>query len=394
MIVNFKFAMSIINYFTMISRGKLFSYALIAALLPVFASCIQDEEPNTECDILTVSLPEDILLRDPEINNDNIIIMVKDFVNITALAPEFTVTEGATIVPASGTVRDFTEPQVYVVTSQDGKWEKEYTVKVEGGGGLVLKYGFEHVETAKGIKGIYDIFYELDPDNPSERSMTWASGNQGYGWTMMGNDDPQSFPTFQADNGVVGKCVEMVTRATGSLGASVRKPIAAGNLFIGRFDMANAINKPLESTQFGSPFRKVPVAMSGYYKYTPGELYQQLNSAGKLEPVPGKVDECNIYAVLFETSETLQYLDGANVLTDPSIVAVAAISAEERKGAADWTQFHVPFVLREGKSIDPAKLEAGVYSLTVVMSSSVDGDYFSGAVGSTLFVDEIEITCN
>lgn len=379
----------------MVNKEKIGKFLLCLASLLTVSSCIKDEEPNTECDILTVTLPADILLRDPAVSNDKVEIEVKDYVNVTALAPEFTLTEGAVITPESGTVRDFSTPQEYVVTSQDGRWHKTYTITVEGGGSLVLKYGFENVETGRGVKGTYDIFYETDPDDPSKRTMTWASGNQGFGLTMMGST-PDTYPTFQTDNGVVGKCVEMITRATGSLGASVKKPIAAGNLFIGRFDMANAINKPLESTLFGAPFRQLPVALSGYFKYTPGDLFQQLNSAGKLEPVPGRVDECNIYGVLYEVTETMQYLNGSNVLSadNPNIIAVAAISETDRKGATEWREFHVPFLLRPGKSIDPARLAAGGYSLTVVMSSSIDGDYFSGSIGSRLLVDEIEITCN
>ncbi len=39
---------------------------------------------------------------------------------VTALAPTFTLSAGATCVPASGTSRDFTYPQVYVVTAANG----------------------------------------------------------------------------------------------------------------------------------------------------------------------------------------------------------------------------------------------------------------------------------
>lgn len=379
----------------MIRKTGFAKWALCVALAATATSCIQDEELNTECDILSVTLPADILLRDPEVDNDVVVIKVKDYINVTALAPEFTLTEGATISPASGTVRDFTEPQKYETTSQDGLWHKTYTVYVEKESTFALKYGFEHVETAKGIKGTYDVFYEVDPADPTKRTMTWASGNQGFGWTMMGQN-PNTYPTFQSDNGVVGKCVEMITRATGTLGASVKKPIAAGNLFIGRFDMSNAIQHPLESTLFGAPFRNTPRYFSGYFKYTPGEMFQQLNSAGKLEPVPGRVDECNIYSVLYEVTPDMQFLNGGNVLSpdNPNIVAIAAISEEDRKGSEEWKEFHVPFVLREGKSIDPVKLAAGGYSLTIVMTSSIEGDYFSGAIGSRLLVDELEISCN
>ena len=34
-----------------------------------------------------------------------------------------------------------------------------------------------------------------------------------------------------------------------------------------------------------------------------------------------------------------------------------------------------------------------MYSITIVFSSSIDGDYFSGAEGSTLIVDNVELVC-
>ena len=40
--------------------------------------------------------------------------------SVTALAPTFTLSAGATCVPASGTSRDFTDPQVYLVTAANG----------------------------------------------------------------------------------------------------------------------------------------------------------------------------------------------------------------------------------------------------------------------------------
>ncbi|MDE6333758.1 MAG: PCMD domain-containing protein, partial [Muribaculaceae bacterium] len=51
------------------------------------------------------------------------------------------------------------------------------------------------------------------------------------------------------------------------------------------------------------------------------------------------------------------------------------------------------FVIWPGRTIDQQKLKEGMYNITVVMSSSQDGDYFSGAIGSTLKVDELLITC-
>ena len=47
----------------------------------------------------------------------------------------------------------------------------------------------------------------------------------------------------------------------------------------------------------------------------------------------------------------------------------------------------------KGRVIDDTKLKNGAYKLGIVFSSSVDGAYFKGAVGSTLYVDEVELIC-
>ncbi|MCM1137232.1 MAG: PCMD domain-containing protein [Muribaculum sp.] len=373
---------------------KLLVYTFV---LCTTTSCIKKEPLNAECDITAVIVDGDILNRTPVIENTKITLIVKNNVNVTNLAPKFELTEGSTIEPASGTARDFTTPQTYMTTSQDGKWHKVYTIEVkrnESTSGS-FEFSFENVRQATALMGAcsYDVFYEKDAIG--NETLTWASGNPGFALTLQGTT-PATFPTFQSDNGWSGKCVEMVTRATGTFGEGVKKPLAAGNLFIGKFDMTNAVNKPLEATQFGTPFTNIPQTLSGYYKYTPGAQYCKMNpSTGKLEPVSGKVDECNVYAVFFEVTEGMEWLDGNNVMADdnPNIIAIARFSEEQRKGASDWTQFSLPFEYRPGKTIDPQKLINGQYSITVVFSSSVDGDYFSGAIGSTLLVDEVFITC-
>lgn len=49
--------------------------------------------------------------------------------------------------------------------------------------------------------------------------------------------------------------------------------IAAGNLFIGSFDLANALKDPLRATKFGIQYYKRPVSLKGYYKFKAGEVY-------------------------------------------------------------------------------------------------------------------------
>ena len=51
----------------------------------------------------------------------------------------------------------------------------------------------------------------------------------------------------------------------------------------------------------------------------------------------------------------------------------------------------IPFTFLEGKTIDRNKMVDGKYSLAIILSSSEDGGNFNGAVGSTLWVDELII---
>ena len=78
-------------------------------------------------------------------------------------------------------------------------------------------------------------------------------------------------------------------------------------------------------------------------------------------------------------------MDGTNLLTSPKIVAVASVKdAGER---SSYTEFNVNFEYKDGKSWDASKK----YKLAVVCSSSKDGDKFSGAPGSVLYIDNLEV---
>lgn len=107
---------------------------VMAGFAMLMSSCIKDEALNAEADILSCEVSEGILIRKPVILNDEIKLYVNSWDDVTNLAPKFTLTEGATIEPASGTTRDFSTAQTYKVTSQDGQWSKVYKVKFISGG--------------------------------------------------------------------------------------------------------------------------------------------------------------------------------------------------------------------------------------------------------------------
>src|SRR5699024_2495577 len=83
---------------------------------------------------------------DPIINNDNIIIRLKDTLDSYEFAPVFTLSEGATISPENGTSQDFSTPQKYTVTSADKAATKTYTIKFVVDNNTDYSYSFENVE--------------------------------------------------------------------------------------------------------------------------------------------------------------------------------------------------------------------------------------------------------
>ena len=351
-------------------------HGILYLLLAIFSSsCIREEAPNAEADILSCRLPGVVMTTSPIITNNSINIFVGPGTDISSLAPEFTLTPGATIDPPSGTARDFHSPQQYTVTAADGFWKKKYTVSVIDTE-LATIYNFE--DTLGGQK--YDIFVEREGEKVV---MEWASGNAGYAMTGVPKT-ADDYPTFQFANGKTGKCLSLVTRSTGFFGSIMGMPIAAGNLFIGSFDVGNAMSNPLKATKFGLPFRHIPTYLAGYYKYKAGD---QFTEGGK--PVSGKRDICDIYAIMYETSESVPTLDGTNAFTSPNLVSIARI--DDAKETDEWTYFKLPFHMLSGKYIDKEKLTAGKYNVAIVFTSSLEGDHFNGAIGSTLLIDEVEL---
>ena len=81
-------------------------------------------------------------------------------------------------------------------------------------------------------------------------------------------------------------------------------------------------------------------------------------------------------------------LDGSNVLTSPRIVRKAV--AQDLPATDEWKRFEMFY---EGDAqVTKEDLEARKYNLAFVVASSYMGDLFEGAIGSTLWVDEIDIS--
>ena len=380
----------------MTKRLALLFFCICGAL----SSCIQEEAPNSECDITQVSLsvpnPDSFFysLTDSSktvgISDSVIVFEVRKEADISSLAPDFTITEGATMSPESGSIHDFSDGNVsYVVRSQDGAWNRTYSVvfkrtdvKPVTDSLVSYTFGFENFA----LENATQKYYYWIEDGKDDY---WATGNPGFRLSKS-SAKPDEYPTVPSEDGVSGQCVNLTTRSTGGFGALVNMRLAAGNLFIGSFDVSQALVNTLQATCFGKPFTQSPVRIKGFYKYSPGSKYQDK----KGNEVKDKIDEPDIYAVFYKNTDDegrSVLLNGSNVLSSPALVAVAQL--ERYEVASQWTEFNIPFIY-SSPSLDLDRLRNRGYSLAIVFSSSKNGADFCGAIGSELMIDEVTLICN
>ena len=104
----------------------------------LLTSCIKDELATTECDIISAWVEGDQyknLFYQPESDmrfeqlsstESRITFTVRSILSLPDIPVHFTITPGATIQPASGSVQNFREqPVTYTVTSEDGSWQRK-----------------------------------------------------------------------------------------------------------------------------------------------------------------------------------------------------------------------------------------------------------------------------
>lgn len=371
------------------------NYLLLSLFLCIgslFSSCVKEEALNNEADIETASISSEFLLTAPIISNDKVTFRVSKSLDLTKVAPVFTLTKGATITPANGTERDFSQgPLLYRVTSEGQHWSKVYQVSFTNAE-ISTIYDFEtYKEEVGGFykADYYHVLYELkEEDGKMKEEYIWASGNQGFAMTDGDPNNPKKpsdFPTSVVKDGFVGHGIKLTTLSTEPLGPIMGSPLAAGNLFIGEFDIATAVSKPLKGTKFGFEFNYEPTVFRGFFKYTRGKEFQVNNK----EKNKLKEDRWDAYAILFEAGPT-DVLYGDHDFIDPKIVSIARVPDELKKETNTWTLFEIPFTYVEGKQYDSKKK----YKIAIVFSSSEEGSLFNGAIGSTLYIDEVEILKN
>lgn len=272
----------------------------------------------------------------------------------------FGLTSGATSLPASGTtftISDRDDFDLLTLTAEDGS-KYEYGIVLRDN--QITNSGFEDWYAASGM----DSRSYKEPGMDA-RSTVWATAN--YGTSMYGVYCTK--PLVDGDN----------TLAQIKTGETSLIPITAGTLFNGRFDVNGAISNPTnprKAVAFGIPFTLRPTAFRFRYTYRPGERYIKATLK----------NPSNLFGGFNITD-----LEGGDMFAAYAVLEVREGSqvteigrAEINSGAAQevFQELTVPFVYSSNKK------PTHIY---VVFTSSKDGDLFTGAVGSTLTVDDLEL---
>ena len=94
----------------------------------LFVACSEEEKLSSEASITAFEIES--LNQVGTISGTTITMSVPYGTDISNLTPTITVSEGATLTPASGLARDFTSTVGYTVTAEDGKTTSSYSVTI------------------------------------------------------------------------------------------------------------------------------------------------------------------------------------------------------------------------------------------------------------------------
>ena len=216
------------------------------------------------------------------------------------------------------------------------------------------------------------IYYPYGEDATDEEKAVW--GNADNIIALLG------FPTMRAEYeflAVPGEGKAALRLQT--QGITALNKLAAGSLFTGKMGEIN-IWAMTADLLWGVPFTERPAALEGYYCYQP----QTIDYAeGDYASMKGQSDKGAVLVVLSDWEEQFLVSPPDKLLDyehDPGVVGYGKVFFD--KDMTQYEKFHIDITYRSEKT--PTMI-------TIVTSSSAYGDYFTGASGSVLYLDEFKL---
>lgn len=348
------------------------SFITVAIAIFLF-SCVSDDHfgKSNRSEIKTFVVPGQS--GSSVINNDSltIVVTIPDTMTDFFLEPsEITTSNFSSVTPQAGEVQDFSSPVAYFVTAEDGSVSVYQVSVVRGGSQPQLdNSSFEdwYTETVG--------FSTVEQPGVDKASTIWGTANRGLALGgASGNTSRQ-----ERDN---SNYVKMESVAAPAL---VR--IAAATIFIGKFTEGfPSVSNPRSNITLGTPFSARPLSFSFSYTYQPGPNNEDENG----EPL-SYGDQCDIYLILENRAGSeVKRVGTAWFRSGTTVSAWSKENVAIKYGPLDvsdpWYAYAQPAqgeVWGDGTET--------VTHITILATSSFEGDFFNGAVGSTLELDDIEL---
>lgn len=168
---------------------------------------------------------------------------------------------------------------------------------------------------------------------------------------------------------------------------------AAGNIFTGKFNKFSFTDMTAY-LEWGTPFTGRPYALKGYLDYAPVLIDKtQDRVGGKANPHKDKfglMDHLQILAVLVDEAENeadkgpFQVVSSKpglpDLRNDPRVIAFGTIESDKNTGGK-YEEFECVLEYKDNREPD---------YVIIVACSSLWGNFFTGGVGSVLYVDDFQ----
>ena len=237
--------------------------------------------------------------------------------------------------------------------------------------------------SATTVLGSKDVVFPYSEEDYNNGDVFWDTSNTGA------NSAGELNPTNSATDLVVSgtKAARLESKLVNAI---IIKAFAAASLYAGSFgdasmDMTARVN-------FGRPFTSRPVALHGYYQYTPANVTQiGGNLPSDATVSSGSPDQCAIYIALSKKSYTINNGDASSFIdfeNDDNIIAYGTIEGDyvtEKDAKNGYKEFTIPLQYKESQFGETPT------HIIIVCSASKYGDYMTGGVGSTLYVDDFSL---
>ena len=212
-------------------------------------------------------------------------------------------------------------------------------------------------------------------DEDYDNNRFWDTSNRGA--NSLGQKDPTNKTEELVQAGKYAAKLSSI---------EVFGKMAAASLYVG--DFKGASMSGTADIDFGRSFTSRPIALHGYYKYTPVKISKGGSGLPEGAPNVGDPDQCAIYIALAKKSYAVNNGDQSSFIKfkdDPNIIAYGELPSGAATSGDGYTEFTIPLKYKA------EQLGEKPTHIIVVCSASKYGDYMMGGVGSTLLVDDFSL---